>query len=180
MSNLIQERITILENKVKDTASSPLFAQLAAYYLEVGRAHDALRVCDAGLAHHPFYTTGHLIKGKALLALAMKSEAAREFEFVADFFPENPEITRLLTSLRTSAEISDQTPRELLAQQEQVVEAPITGKDIPSEWAGMLQDKQPQSTQQTFAQVPSFDYGEIPHADTVSIDTTQPGVRREP
>ena len=48
----------MLEKRVGTDAKSPLFAQLAHYYLEASRAQDALRVCDAGLANFPFYTTG--------------------------------------------------------------------------------------------------------------------------
>ena len=59
----VQDQIVVLERKVGPQATSPLFAQLAALYLEAGRARDALRICDSGLAHHPYFSTGHLIKG---------------------------------------------------------------------------------------------------------------------
>ncbi len=104
MIETTQQRITALEKKVGTDAKSPLFAQLAHYYLEISRAQDALRLCDAGLANFPFYTTGHLIKGKALVALNMRAEARREFEFVLDFLPNNEAVSTLLAQLPPSEE----------------------------------------------------------------------------
>jgi hypothetical protein len=88
MMKTVQD-IASIEKRVGPHGNSPLFAQLASHYLEQSRAQDALRLCDAGLANFPFYTTGHLIKGKTLLALKMYAEARREFEFVRDFLPNN-------------------------------------------------------------------------------------------
>ncbi len=104
-SNSTHQDITTLEKRVGHQGNSPLFAQLASYYLEQSRAQDALRLCDAGLANFPFYTTGHLIKGKTLLALKMFAEARREFEFVAEFLPTNHAIKDLLASIPTEEEI---------------------------------------------------------------------------
>ena len=104
MIDTTQQQITILEKRVGTDAKSPLFAQLAHYYLEARRAQEALRICDAGLANFPFYTTGHLIKGKALVALNMQAEARREFEFVLDFLPNNETIIKLLAQMPPTAE----------------------------------------------------------------------------
>jgi tetratricopeptide (TPR) repeat protein len=104
MIDTAAQRINTLEKRVGLDAKSPLFAQLAYYYLEASRAEDALRICDAGLANFPFYTTGHLIKGKALVALNMRTEARREFEFVYDFLPNNATIKTLLEQIPPSAE----------------------------------------------------------------------------
>jgi len=102
MIDAAQQRINTLEKKVGTDAKSPLFAQLAGYYLEASRAQDALRVCDAGLANFPFYTTGHLVKGKALVVLNLLAEARREFEFVLDFLPNNETIKTLLNQMPQS------------------------------------------------------------------------------
>jgi hypothetical protein len=102
MTEIAQQQITALEKKVGPDAKSPLFAQLANFYLEQHRADDALRMCDAGLAHYPFYTTGHLVKGKALVALHMRAEARREFEFVLEFLPRNEMVTTLLEQIPPS------------------------------------------------------------------------------
>jgi tetratricopeptide (TPR) repeat protein len=104
MIDTAQQHIATLEKRVGTDAKSPLFAQLADYYLEGSRAQEALRICDAGLANFPFYTTGHLMKGKALAALNMKAEARREFEFVLDFLPHNETIIKLLAQMPLTAE----------------------------------------------------------------------------
>jgi tetratricopeptide (TPR) repeat protein len=113
MNEAVQQRIISLEKKVGKEARSPLFAQLANYYLETNRAQEALRICDAGLAHFPFYTTGHLIKGKALIALNMQAEARREFEFVLSFLPKNETVISLLDQIPPGTEESLSAPKEL-------------------------------------------------------------------
>ena len=93
----LEETIKPLEKRLSKHPRSPLFAQLAGFYLEAGKPQDALRVCDEGLAHHPMYTTGHLMKGKALVALKMTAEAHREFEIVYSMLPGVESVARLLT-----------------------------------------------------------------------------------
>lgn len=94
-----QQEIAALERLVGPQGTSPLFARLADLYLQAGRPQDALRVCDAGLANFPFYTTGHFVKGRTLLALEMTNEARRELEYVRDWLPTNPTIWQYLDSL---------------------------------------------------------------------------------
>lgn len=94
-----QQEIAALERLVGPQGTSPLFARLADLYLQAGRPQDALRVCDAGLANFPFYTTGHFVKGRTLLALEMTNEARRELEFVRDWLPTNPTVWQYLDSL---------------------------------------------------------------------------------
>lgn len=120
MNNTGQD-IATLEKRVGHQGTSPLFAQLASYYLEQNRAQEALRVCDAGLANFPFYTTGHLIKGKTLLALKMNAEARREFEFVSEFLPTNHAVKDLLASIPAEEEILPATIQATTA--EPIVEA---------------------------------------------------------
>jgi len=120
MTEIAEQRIQSLEHLLSSQPNSPLFAQLADFYIEAGRAQDALRLCDRGLAHHPFYTTGHLIKGKALLALNMKSEARREFELVHDAFPLNESLSRTLSQIPQGEEetLTAPPPPEPAAQEE--------------------------------------------------------------
>lgn len=99
MSQTLEQRIQSLERHLSAEPQSPLFAWLAECYLEAGRSQEALSLCDSGLAHHPFYTTGHLMKGKVLLALNMRSEARREFEFVHEMLPFTESVQRLLSGL---------------------------------------------------------------------------------
>ena len=113
MIDTTQQHIATLEKRVGTDGRSPLFAQLAQYYLDASRAQDALRVCDTGLANFPFYTTGHLIKGKALVALHMQAEARREFEFVLDFLPNNETLIKLLSQIPLTTEETLTTPVEV-------------------------------------------------------------------
>ncbi|MGH2568788.1 MAG: hypothetical protein ACRDGA_10635 [Bacteroidota bacterium] len=110
MADTTHEQIEALEKRLKKQPRSPLFAQLAGYYLGSGRTDDALRVCDEGLAHHPFYTTGHLIKGKALMALKMTAEAHREFALVHDLLPSSETVARLFSETSdTETELAEPT-----------------------------------------------------------------------
>ncbi|MEX2115303.1 MAG: hypothetical protein WEB37_00330 [Bacteroidota bacterium] len=106
MIETLAQRIQTLERHLAAQPRSPLFAQLAGYYLEAGRSQDALTVCDTGLANYPFYTTGHLIKGKTLLALNMRAEARREFEFVHQMLPLNEAVGQLVAQIPPSPEES--------------------------------------------------------------------------
>jgi hypothetical protein len=93
------QQIAQLEKKVGAGNKSPLFARLANFYLQDNRPKDALRLCDEGLAVFPHYTTGHLVKGKALLALKMNAEARREFEIVHQFLPANKTVEFILSNI---------------------------------------------------------------------------------
>jgi tetratricopeptide (TPR) repeat protein len=128
MIETVQQHIAALEKKVGPDAKSPRFAQLANFYLEVNRAEDALRLCDAGLAHHPFYTTAHLVKGKALAALHMRAEARREFEFVLEFLPRNETIAALLKQIPPGEEETLVAPQhkeqEVVVEPDHVLHAP--------------------------------------------------------
>jgi len=99
MNEPTQEQIKSLEERLAREPQSPLFARLAAYYLGTGRAKDALRLCDNGLAHFPFYSTAHLIKGNALVSLGMMAEARHEYEVVCEFMPANETAARLWSSI---------------------------------------------------------------------------------
>ncbi len=101
----VQQKIAALEKRIGTGGKSPLFAQLASYYLQQGKAQDALHVCDEGLASFPHYTTGHLVKGKALLALKMNAEAKREFEIVLRFLPANETVAFILSNIHIEEEL---------------------------------------------------------------------------
>jgi hypothetical protein len=150
MIDIAQQHISTLEKRVGPDAKSPLFAQLAHYYLEASRAQDALRICDAGLANFPFYTTGHLVKGKALIALNMQAEARREFEFVLNFLPDNATLINLLAQMPPTAEET-----LAIAPQEELLEFPA-----PEEPA------EPSTAEYTY---PDFSAGEIPSSPEPSF-----------
>ena len=99
MTETVEQKIQFLEQHLSSKPRSPLFAQLAGYYLDAGKTREALDLCDKGLSVYPFYSTGHLIKGKALLALNMPAEARREFELVQSRFVGIDSLTLLLQDL---------------------------------------------------------------------------------
>jgi tetratricopeptide (TPR) repeat protein len=115
----LAQEIETLEKRLKKQPRSPLFAQLAAYYLQADRTQDALRVCDEGLAHHPHYTTAHLVRGRILVALNMRAEARREIELVDKHLPGIDSVTSLLDQLVDAVERD-------LTQPSTTTEAPST------------------------------------------------------
>ncbi|MEK6651240.1 MAG: hypothetical protein AABY75_09695, partial [Bacteroidota bacterium] len=119
-----QQEIAALERIVGPQGASPLFARLADLYLAAGRPKDALRVCDAGLAYFPFYSTGHFVKGRTLIALEMTNEARRELEFVRDWLPTNPTIWAYLDSLPVSDDQTFALAEETEAPAEAAYEEP--------------------------------------------------------
>ena len=112
MAEIPEQKIKALEKKVGSGGKSPRFAQLAGFYLHQGKAKEALRLCDEGLATFPHYSTGHFIKGKALLALKMNAEARREFEIVADFLPANETVSFILSNIQPGEGETLVSPRE--------------------------------------------------------------------
>jgi tetratricopeptide (TPR) repeat protein len=103
MAPTTDETLRALEKRLKKQPRSPLFARLASLYLEQGRAEEALRVCTSGLIHHPRYTTGRLIKGKALLALQNVAEAHQEFTRVLDLLPGIESVAKLVAETAGAA-----------------------------------------------------------------------------
>jgi tetratricopeptide (TPR) repeat protein len=99
MAQVPQQKIALLEKKVGAGGKSPLFVQLANFYIQQGKEKEALRLCDEGLAAFPHYTTAHLVKGKALLAMKMNAEAKREFEIVQEFLPANQTVAFILSNI---------------------------------------------------------------------------------
>lgn len=180
MPDLPEEHVTALEQHLAARPTSPLFARLAGYYLQMGRAEDALRLCNDGLAHHPAYSTAYLIKGKALLALQMPSEAKREFGIVYNFLPANqtvadlytsidvPEPTEAPTIVEEASPVAEAPPEEqpftqvveelpqVFEEEAQVVAAPMEEQQ-PSPFGGE-EDQQPSpfADQQTSEAFPTF------------------------
>jgi tetratricopeptide (TPR) repeat protein len=116
MAQPVHELTPALEQRLSRVPHSPLFARLASHYLQAERAQEALRICDEGLAQYPFYSTGHLIKGKVLLELKMLAEAKREFEVVLELLPENEAAKSLCSSIDLGPSADLTTP--LAAEQE--------------------------------------------------------------
>ena len=99
MADTREKTIKAIEKRLKKQPGSPLFARLASYYLEDSRTDDALRVCNEGIIHHPFYTTGHLLRGKTLVSLGKKEEARKSFNTVHELQPGIAAVERMLADV---------------------------------------------------------------------------------
>lgn len=158
MPETIQQKLAQLEKRVGPNSKSPLFAQLASYYLLAGRGQDALRVCDEGIANFPFYTTGHLIKAKVLLTLNMNLEARRELEIVHEFLPTNTTINRFLAEIPGApGEIPGAKtikPKAKTVEAAPEIQPPILESPTPVDAEAPLVSA-PQSTAEFFGVTPS-------------------------
>jgi hypothetical protein len=167
MTDAIQERIKSLEQRLVTEPQSPLFARLASYYLQAGRASDALRLCDDGLAIYPFYSTAHLVKGKALVELGMMAEAKHEYEVVYELLPTNETLAKLASSI-------DMGPsRDLsVAPTEEATPEPEVAEASPAIEEAVIEEPQPQAPE------------ELPHQEPVvaeePIVQTETAVAPEP
>jgi tetratricopeptide (TPR) repeat protein len=130
MSEPTQEQIKSLEERLAHEPQSPLFARLAAYYLSTGRAKDALRLCDNGLANFPFYSTAHLIKGNVLVNLGMTAEAKHEYEVVREFMPTSETAARLWSSIDLGTP-SESRPAPVVEESVEVATAVVEPKPMP-------------------------------------------------
>lgn len=93
------ERLEALRRRVQKDPASIAFAQLAEEHRRAGDYAEAIRVCRAGLVHHPGYVSAHVTLGRCLLALDDLDGAEPELAAVLRTAPEN------LAALRGLAEI---------------------------------------------------------------------------
>ena len=82
-------RIDELRRRVQQDPASIAFAHLADEYRRAGDLQEAVKVCRAGLEHHPAYLLAHVTLGRALMELAEYPEARTEFEYVLRLAPDN-------------------------------------------------------------------------------------------
>jgi len=179
MTVTLEQRIQTLEKHLADQPRSPLFAQLAGYYLETGRSQDALTICDNGLAHYPFYTTGHLIKGKTLLTLNMRSEARREFEFVQQMLPLNEAVSQLVAQIPPSPEESlTESESVTLAADTPAITTEAVEESAPVEPAITEADQAlsqfTEETAQPTAEEPAVSFETPPQEETVTFEALSP------
>jgi tetratricopeptide (TPR) repeat protein len=78
-----------LRRRVDKDPASIAFAALAEELRKAGEHDEAVRVCQAGLEHHPAYLSARVTLGRALLQLERYSEARAELEFVLEAAPDN-------------------------------------------------------------------------------------------
>jgi tetratricopeptide (TPR) repeat protein len=96
-------RLDELRRRVEQDPGSIAFAQLAEECRRIGELDEAVRVCRAGLAHHPAYLSAHVTLGRALMALGCDEEARSEFEHVLRAAPDNLLALRCLEELGPAA-----------------------------------------------------------------------------
>ncbi len=140
MTDVIQEHIKSLEQRLATEPQTPLFARLASYYLQAGRAADALRLCDDGLALYPFYSTAHLVKGKALVELGMMAEAKHEYVVVHELLPTNEILARLALSIDagSSADLSIAPVEETVPEPEVTTTSLVIEETVTDETQSLV------------------------------------------
>jgi tetratricopeptide (TPR) repeat protein len=169
MADFFHQRITSLEEQLSKEPQSPLFVRLASHYLQAGRAEDALRLCDEGLSQYPFYSTAHLIKGRALLELKMLAEAKREFQVVHDLLPNNEAVARLHASidLGPSTDIGAAVAEEVATG----AEAPPTETAPPQEGAVIYEPPPAAPGEPSLQEAPGQEHAAAPPEVTQEQDT---------
>jgi tetratricopeptide (TPR) repeat protein len=103
------KRLDELRRRVEKDPASIAFAPLAEELRKAGEYDEAVRVCQAGLDHHPAYLSARVTLGRALLELERYSEARTELEYVLRAAPDN---------LLAQKGMSELAEREGLAQPE--------------------------------------------------------------
>ena len=83
------KRLDELRRRVDKDPASIAFAPLAEELRKAGEYDEAVRVCQAGLEHHPAYLSARVTLGRTLLELQRYSEARAELEYVLQSAPDN-------------------------------------------------------------------------------------------
>jgi len=83
------QRIDQLRRRVDKDPASIAFAPLAEELRKAGEFDEAVRICQAGLEHHPAYLSARVTLGRALLQLERYPEARIELEYVLHAAPDN-------------------------------------------------------------------------------------------
>jgi tetratricopeptide (TPR) repeat protein len=89
-----------LRRRVQRDPASLVFANLAEECRRAGAVDEAIRVCRAGLLHHPEYLSARVTLGLALLARGEFDAAQAELVLVLGIAPENLAARRALTEIR--------------------------------------------------------------------------------
>jgi len=81
------DEIERLEDKLLENIESPVFARLAALYIEKGDYLHAVTLCDRGTEKYPEYATGFLLRALALQNLEKYKESIQNFRKVREILP---------------------------------------------------------------------------------------------
>jgi predicted Zn-dependent protease len=96
-------RIDELRRRVEKDPASIAFASLAEELRRTGQLEEAVRVCRAGLEHHPTYLSGRLTLGRSLLELEQYPEARTELAYVLNAAPDNLLAMKCMSELQERA-----------------------------------------------------------------------------
>jgi predicted Zn-dependent protease len=83
------KRLDELRRRVEKDPASIAFASLAEELRKAGQHDEAVRVCRAGLEHHPNYLSARVTLGRALVELQQFPEARIELKYVLHAAPDN-------------------------------------------------------------------------------------------
>lgn len=97
------QRIEELRRRVERDPASIAFASLAEELRKAGDYDEAIRVCRAGLEHHPTYLSARVTLGRALLELQRYPEARTELEYVIHAAPDNLLALKCMSELQARA-----------------------------------------------------------------------------
>jgi tetratricopeptide (TPR) repeat protein len=97
------KRLDELRRRVDKDPASIAFASLAEELRKVGDHDEAVRVCRAGLEHHPAYLSARVTLGRALLELQQYPDARTELEFVLHAAPDNLLALKCMSELQERA-----------------------------------------------------------------------------
>jgi tetratricopeptide (TPR) repeat protein len=103
-------RLDDLRRRVEKDPASIAFAALAEELRRVAEYDDAVRVCRAGLEHHPTYLSARVTMARALVELRQFSEARGEFQYVLRAAPDNLLAQRGLYELDTRNDVPPSEP----------------------------------------------------------------------
>ena len=102
-----------LFERYSQAPESKLFVLLADACRKIGRADEALEICEKGIEIHPTYASGHVVKGKCLYDLDRHYDAQKAFEEVLTYDGDNLVALKYLGMMEAQAERYE-TAREYL------------------------------------------------------------------
>ncbi len=111
-------RLDELRRRVQQDPASIAFAPLAEELRRSGEHYEAVRVCLAGLEHHPNFLSARVTLGRALAALDQYREARVEFEYVLGVAPDNLLARKSLTELEEHIQVAEPQPDPSLEELE--------------------------------------------------------------
>ena len=125
------KRLDELRRRVDKDPASIAFAPLAEELRKAGEYDEAIRVCHAGLEHHPAYLSAHVTLGRALLELQRYSEARTELEYVLRSAPDNLLAQKGMNELAERENDLAERERHAPREPEHPVEAVVAEAPLP-------------------------------------------------